>query len=192
MSKSNTGRGRTRSYATLVYPESAPENWMTVLSDLVVPALVSPLHDHDLTDEGTLKKPHYHVMLLFDSVKTPAQAQEVFDKIGGVGCEAVRSVKAHARYLCHLDHPDKAQYNQDDVRQFGGACFYDLVQCVIDHYTALAEIMDFCDDNQIYSFRNLLHLCRMEHFEWFRALCDGGSYIVKEYLKTANWEDNAK
>ena len=186
------GRTRTRSFATLVYPESAPDNWMEILSDLIVPALVSPLHDQDVASDGKLKKPHYHVMLLFDSVKTSAQAVEIFDRIGGVGCEPVRSIKAHARYLCHLDHPDKARYNEDDIFLFGGYFFYYLILCVIDLYNALAEIMDFCDDNQIYSFRNLLHLCRMEHFEWFRALCDGGSYIVKEYLKTANWEDNVK
>lgn len=193
MANNNSGRGRTRTFATVVYPESAPDGWMDILGELIVPVLVSPLHDRDVEKDGmTLKKPHYHVLLCFDSVKTDAQAAEVFDQIGGVGCEHVRSIRSYARYLCHLDHPDKAQYSLDDVRQFGGVDFYGIMQCDIDHYTAIAEIMDFCDDNQIYSFRNLLHICRMEHFEWFRSLCDGGSYIVKEYLKTANWEDNAR
>lgn len=98
----------------------------------------------------------------------------------------------HAVPLCHLDNPDKAQYPMDGVRQLGGADFYSIIDCAIDRYTAIAEILDFCDDQHIYSFRELLRLCRMEHFEWFRCLCDGSCFIVKEYLKTANWEDNIK
>lgn len=186
------GRSRTRNFACVVYPESAPENWQELLVQQFVPAFVSPLHDRDINPGGEPKKPHYHVLLLFDSVKTTEQAQEVFGAIGGVGCEVVKSLRAYTRYLCHLDNPDKVQYPMGDVRQFGGADFYSVCECSIDRYTAIAEILDFCDDNHIYSFRQLLQICRMEHFEWFRSLCDGSCYIVKEYLKTANWEDNAR
>ncbi|MDU2191324.1 MAG: Rep family protein, partial [Klebsiella pneumoniae] len=40
--------GRTRNFTTIVYPESAPENWLEILQQLFVPALVSPLHDKDV------------------------------------------------------------------------------------------------------------------------------------------------
>ncbi|MBD5401984.1 replication protein [bacterium] len=186
------GRSRTRNFATVVYPESAPENWKELLVQQFVPAMVSPLHDKDINPTGELKKPHYHVIIQFDSVKTADQAKEVFEVIGGVGCEPVKSIRAYTRYLCHLDNPDKAQYSVDDVLQFGGADFYKIIECVIDRYTAIAEILDFCDDNQIYSFRKLVQICRQEHFEWFRSICDGGIYVIKEYLKSANWEDRSK
>lgn len=181
---------RTRNYATVVYPDSAPEKWVELLQDEHIPAFISPLHDKDVNPTGEPKKPHYHVIIMFDSVKTVEQAQEIFDLIGGVGCEIVKCIRAYARYLCHMDNPDKAQYSVDDVQQISGADYYKIIECVIDRYTAIAEILDFCDDNQIYSFRQLLQICRMEHFEWFRSLCDGSCYIVKEYLKTASWEDN--
>lgn len=186
------GRSRTRNFATVVYPESAPENWKELLVQQFVPAMVSPLHDKDINPTGEPKKPHYHVIIQFDSVKTADQAKEVFEVIGGVGCEPVKSIRAYTRYLCHLDNPDKAQYSVDDVLQFGGADFYKIIECVIDRYTAIAEILDFCDDNQIYSFRKLVQICRQEHFEWFRSICDGGIYVIKEYLKSANWEDKSK
>lgn len=186
------GRNRTRNFATVVYPESAPENWKELLIQQFVPCFISPLHDKDLDPTGELKKPHYHVILCFDSVKTVEQAQEVFDIIGGVGCEVVKSLRAYARYLCHLDNPDKAQYNIDDVLHFGGADYYKVIECAVDRYTAIAEIMDFCDENHIYSFRILLQICRQEHFEWFRVLCESAAYVIKEYLKSANWEDNNK
>lgn len=186
------GRTRTRNFTTVVYPESAPEDWMELLTQQFVAALVSPLHDRDLNPTGEPKKPHYHVMFSFANSKTIEQGKEVAEAIGGVGCEIVKNPRSLARYLCHMDNPEKAQYSLDDVRQFGGADFYDLIKCAVDHYTAIAQIMDFCDDNGIYSFRELLKVCRGEHFEWFRSLCDGGTYIIKEYLKTANWEDNVK
>ena len=51
---------RKRNYATLVYPDSAPENWQEILSELKVPVFISPLHDKDVNADGKPKKPHYH------------------------------------------------------------------------------------------------------------------------------------
>lgn len=186
------GRSRTRNFATIIYEESVPDNWCEILTQHHVPVFVSPLHSDDLNPTGEKKKPHRHVLIMFDSVKTLEQADEVVKSINGVGLEAVKSLRAYARYLCHLDNPEKAQYSIDDVMQFGGADYYSVTECSVDRYTAIAEILDYCDDNHIYSFRSLLQDCRLHHFEWFRVLCDGGIYVVKEYLKTSNWEDNIK
>ena len=62
------------------------------------------------------KKPHYHVMIMYDSVKTIEQAREVLSAIGGVGVEIVNSVRGYARYLCHLDNPEKYQYDKGFVK----------------------------------------------------------------------------
>lgn len=186
------GRSRTRNFATIIYEESCPSDWAEILTQQHVPAFVSPLHDHDENPNGEKKKPHRHIIVMFDSVKTLEQAREITQLIGGVGCEPVKSLRAYARYLCHLDNPEKARYIVDDVLQFGGADYYSVTECSVDRYTAIAEILDYCDDNNIYSFRSLLQDCRLHHFEWFRALCDGGIYVVKEYLKTANWEDKLR
>ena len=75
---------RTRNFATIVYPDSAPEGWLNILADLCIPAFVSPLHDLDKNPTGEDKKPHYHVLFMFDSVKTYEQCLEVVEKIGGV------------------------------------------------------------------------------------------------------------
>ena len=61
---------RTRNFATVVYPESAPENWMDILNDYHVPAFVSPLHEFDFNATGETKKAHYHVMVMYDNVKS--------------------------------------------------------------------------------------------------------------------------
>ena len=73
--KKSSGAGRTRNYATVVYPESASTDWLEKLSELHVPAFVSPLHDKDVNPTGESKKAHYHVMIMFDGVKTLDQAR---------------------------------------------------------------------------------------------------------------------
>lgn len=188
--KSNKGRSstyRTRNYATVVYPESAPENWIEILSEQFIPSFISPLHDKDINATGEPKKAHYHVMLLFEGVKTYEQAQAIFDKIGGVGCEPINSIRGYARYLCHLDNPEKAQYEQNDVKALCGADYPGTIGLVTDKYKAIGEMIDYCKENNIVSYSELLEYCRMERFDWFRVLCDNGTVVMKEYLKSRSW-----
>lgn len=79
---------RTRNFATVVYPDSAIDNWQDILIEQRIPCFISPIHDKDLNPNGEPKKAHYHILLMFDSVKTQAQAKEVFDLINAVGCNA--------------------------------------------------------------------------------------------------------
>lgn len=187
--KSSSGCGRTRNYATVVYPESAPENWRTVISELCIPCFVSPLHDQDVNSTGEPKKPHYHVLIMFEGVKTQDQAEAIFDLIGGVGCEKVQSIRGYARYLCHLDNPEKVQYNTEDVVMYGGADYIGIIGLAIDKYNAIGEMIDYCCSNQVYSYSDLLEWCRVNRFDWFRVLCDNGTFVIKEYLKSKMWTD---
>ena len=147
--KNTSGRGRTRNYATVVYPESAPANWLDILKEQFIPGFVSPLHDSDMNPGGESKKPHYHVLLTFEGVKTVEQAQAVFSLIGGVGCEVVQSVRGYARYLCHLDNPEKAQYSPDCVVSLCGADYVSTIGLVTDKYKAIREMILFCDEHQM-------------------------------------------
>ena len=178
---------RVRNFATVVYPESAPEDWMETLAGEFVPAFVSPLHDKDINPGGEPKKPHYHVVLMFEGKKSMEQVREITAKIGGVGLEKVNSIRGYARYLCHLDNPEKAQYLPEDVRCLCGADYNYTIGLVTDKYKAIDEIMDFIDANSITSYRNLMQYCRKERRDWFRVLCDNGTYVVMEYLKSAEW-----
>lgn len=187
MGKSKSTTRRTRNFATVVYPESAPDRWMERLEQCFVPAFISPLHDKDLDPTGERKKEHYHVIIMFDSVKTIAQALEIFDHIGGVGCEIIQSIRGYSRYLCHLDNPDKHQYKQEDVKQLCGADYINVIGLVTDKYKAISEIIDFCEQYNYTSYSDLLIYCRMHKFEWFRVLCDNGTVVIKEYLKSKLW-----
>lgn len=186
----NSCSKRTRNFATVVYPESAPLDWQDLLASQFIPTFISPLHDKDKNPTGEDKKEHYHVIIMFDSVKTTDQATNIFNLIGGVGCEIVNSIRGYARYLCHLDNPEKAQYKTDEVRSLGGADYFSTIGLPIDKYEAVAEMMDYIDLHNIYDVRTLMRYARSERPDWFRALCDNSMMVIKEYLKSAYWADH--
>lgn len=185
---STKGSGRFRNFATVVYPESAPADWLTVLDSLHVPAFVSPLHDADVNADNTPKKAHYHVLLMFSSVKTVEQAKEAITAIHGVGCETVGTVRGYARYLVHADNPEKAQYSKSDVRAFGGADYDAVTHLPTDDVKITREMMQFIRANQISSFAQFADICAIEHEDWFRALVTKSTYFIKEYIKSLVWE----
>lgn len=178
---------RTRNFATVVYPESAPEDWQEILAQQFVPAFISPLHDKDVNPTGEPKKPHWHVMLMFEGKKSMDQVQEIFSKIGGVGCEKVNSIRGYARYLCHLDNPEKVQYRQEDVRSLGGADYASTIGLATDKYKALGEMQDFCEEYDVVSFYLLCRYARLHRIDWYRILCDCGAVYMREYLKSRKW-----
>lgn len=181
---------KTRNYACVVYPESAPENWQQLLAENFVPAFISPLHDKDVNPTGEPKKPHYHVMIMFDNTKVPEQAMEIFNLIGGVGCEIVKSLRGYARYLCHLDNPEKVQYSVDDVRCLSGSDYHSVIGLAIDRYKAFQEMVDFCEGYNIVSFDHLVIYARHYRMDWFRILCDSGTILMRNFIKSRKWSSD--
>ena len=179
---------RIRNFATLVYPESAPADWLDRLDSYHVAYLVSPLHDKDTNPDGELKKPHYHVMLMFEGKKSFEQVKPIFDDIGAVGRENVQSARGYARYLCHLDNAEKASYSPSDVRFGGGADYHSLIQSPGDETALLSEIMAYAKERKIYSFAELLDLARTHHSDWYRLVTTSKGWIVREYIKSLAWE----
>ena len=177
---------RTRNFATVVYPESAPEDWKEILYAHCVPAFISPLHDKDTNPTGEPKKPHYHVIIMFDGKKTIEQATEIFDSINGVGCEKVKSIRGYARYLCHLDNPEKYQYETSEV-QCIASDYLGTIGLAIDKYVFIKEMQDFCDKYNVVSFYALAKYARAHRSDWHRILCDCGSIFMREYLQSRKW-----
>jgi len=182
------GKGRTRNYVTIVYPEIAPENWLTTISESRVPVFISPLHDKDINATGEPKKPHYHVMAMFDTVKTLEQAKSFFETFGGVGCEDVKSVRACARYFCHLDNPEKAKYSIDDVKQYGGADYMHSIGCASDKAKAIREMVAYIEENDITCWADLFLYASQDRSDWFDALINSAAYVTKEYIKSRAWK----
>lgn len=173
---------RSKYFATLAYSESCP-NYLDCLNTLCIDYLVSPLHCSDVNSDGTPKKEHYHIILVFDSLKSCDQVRELISDFGFVGLEIVQSLRSYARYLCHLDNADKMQYSPDDV-VCRGIDYQQFIKSDNDKYDIYARIIDYIRDKQVMSFYDLLVYARYNDFDMFRALCDN-SYMIREFLRSA-------
>lgn len=189
---------RSHVWTFIVYPDSAVENWLFLLDSLHIPVCVSPLHDKDVNPTGEIKKPHYHVVLDFgQNKKSWDQVKSITDMVGGVlcpmdkdgNCESkVANKRTMTRYLIHLDNPEKAQYNIDDVRSFGGYDFVSICMSASSRYQTLRNILQFCDQEHIYNFSELVDYCAEYNYTWFMILCDGSTVFIKEYMKSKTWK----
>ena len=174
---------RTRNFAFLVYPDSALADWRETLNEAHVECFISPLHDKDVNPDGSQKKPHWHVMVMYSSVKTKKQAAELRDAIGGVGWENVASARGYARYLCHLDNPEKAQYSPEDVVELGGADYADVIRRATDAVKAVSEMMCYIRENNVLFYSDFVDYCADERPDWFESLVTRNTYAVYTYIK---------
>jgi hypothetical protein len=187
------GAGRTRNFATVVYPDSVPKNFCEILREQHIPAFISPLHE-DKNPDGIEKKAHWHVMIMFEGVKTDEQAKAVFDTINGVGLERISTLRGYARYLCHLDDadPNKKKYNPEDVQSICGADYFGAIGLPSDKYKAIDEMLDWCEENNCDSLYELSVYAKMHRYDWFRVLCDNSSNYIDRCLKSKTWTDRRK
>lgn len=182
---------RARAWTCIVYPESAPDGWIDILREQLVEGLISPLHDKDVEpDKSEPKKAHYHVVISWHSPVSADQAEEIFEKIGGVGCEKVKDFKQMARYLCHLDQPNKHRYNTNDVISIGAIDYQTLVMSGLDEDEMLDEIFDFIRSNYIVSFASFIDLVREYKPEWRRVVYRQYAALISRYIKSMHWEDS--
>lgn len=175
------------------YPEGnpgAPENWKEIVAGWMVDCLISPLHDKDVNPTGEPKKAHWHGILSFDTPKTPTQVREIVAPLNGpIPIKPNGGMRNCAAYLVHKNNPEKAQYSDDDVLCFGSIDYREALLRSADKYGYIGEMMDWCDEQGVHSYAALLRFARSEREEWFRCLCDNGTYVMKEYVKTAGWEN---
>lgn len=178
---------RYRNYATVIYPESMPEDALDIIREWKIPCFVSPLHDKDINPTGEAKKPHYHVLIMFEGVKTQEQVKDLFDQIGGVGVEVVASLRGYARYLCHLDNPEKVQYSPEDVLQCSGSDYHSICNLPTDRYRIIGDMITYIVSNHVQYFGDFMLWCMEFEPSWYRSLCDNSSYVIKEFIKSYSY-----
>lgn len=178
---------RSRGFAFVVYPDSAPENWRDVLDNEHIQWAESPLHDQDV-DPGTgeLKKPHWHVVVCFEGVKTHDQVKKIIEPLKCSIPIALNSVRGMIRYFCHLDNPEKHQYPTDMIIAHGGLDVQDLLRLSSSaRYAIIRKMCSYVRDNNICEFFELMDYAAEYHMEdWFPLLCDNSAYIVNQYIKS--------
>lgn len=176
---------RSRHFTFIVYPESAPADWREIIDGNHVSWAASPLHDKDVNADGSPKKPHWHVMVSFESLKTPDQCNELSAAVHGTISQFVQSPRAMVRYFAHMDNPDKAQYDKRDIECHGGFDLEDMLMTSNQtKYDALKEMIQFCVDADVIEYEDLLVYAMNNEPAWFEALADSCTYTMSAFLKS--------
>lgn len=164
---------RYRNWAFLAYPESAADGWLEILKRQGLRGFVSPLHTPDDQDI----KPHYHVLLKFDSAKSMKQVQALSKLIDGSKMVVpVMDFRSYARYLLHLDDTSKQQWpDASGITPLGGAVYDDEIKTPEDEVMAeveqLREMMTAVSDAGLMDWRSMIVWMEVHgHVDWIAWL----------------------
>lgn len=105
--------------------------------------------------------------------------------------QKVRNRNGMARYLCHLDNPEKAQYNSNKIIRY---CITedkltDMLGGTYNKYEVIREMKRFCRENEITCFSDLCDYAEENHPDtWEKALDDCAAYIMDKYIKGLSYK----
>lgn len=194
---------RGRNWWAVLYPEDLPADWLDRLQSIRCKAVVSPLHDKDFNADNKPKKPHHHVVLMFDSVKSLAQVDGIFRKlfsarevdaenleisIPGVAKFTARESLIHdrtaaVRYLCHLDNPEKEPYPVDDITALNGADVMELLKHTqAETQATMIAMEEYIEANRIMTLSAFSRAIRYDHPDWYNILSTKATTYFRAFI----------
>lgn len=155
---------KKRNWAFVVYPESAPEDWIEQLQQRGVVGAISPLHDRDLNATGEPKKAHWHVIVTYEGPTAQSVVERLTERLNAPKPIPLEQVRGYYRYLTHKDNPEKAQYDEKDIQTLNGFDIRDFVEMTKSEVNAkiriiqkmireldfleYADLLDYLQDNE--------------------------------------------
>lgn len=181
---------RSTDWTFLAYPDSAPSDWQELLRALHTPTVISPLHDADVHADESQKKAHWHVLLIYASLKSYNQVREDIAPICGSIPQLCKNKQGMLRYFVHMDSPDKHQYAIGDMVCFSGANLEELMPLSKTDSRALRrkcvkEMRDYITANNITEFSDLFDYACDNNADWYDALLDNSTYVMSAYVKSS-------
>ena len=140
------------------------------------------LHDSDITENGEIKKEHYHVVIKFDN---PVYNTSIIKQLGIKEnyIQDCNSIKQSLLYLIHYNNSEKFQYSIDKVE---GTLKNELEKYVIKNElleeNKIAIIMEYIDKEGYVHARELSKFC-LENQLWseYRRSYSIINDLVKEH-----------
>lgn len=171
------------------YPDTMPEDWRDRASESGY-EILAMYHDQDVETDGKPKEPHWHVAVRLAHAGTIDDAKEILLRLG-IKEKSIQwrdSWRSVARYLCHLDSPNKTQYSPEHVLEFGGADYMTAIQRSAEKYRIVAAMQEWVIESNCRSFAKLMDYARENDMEWFMALCDNCAIPMREYIKSRRYD----
>ena len=186
---------KSKQFAFILYPDSMNVDPMYLPFKMLEHGYVgaiSPLHTpsnnpiKDLKDEE--KKPHYHVIVVFEYARSEQMLQKfVTEELNGTFVKAIASRRLYTRYLRHLDNPEKEQFEKMSC-SFGDFNLeeYEL-QC-----SPLEYLVEYLFEHEdVNSIRKLTQHC-MKYFKWALPYIRQNAYYLSCLMVRSDEEDEKK
>lgn len=200
MAKAREPPNKSKYFCCVLYPDSSTYDVDKVIISLAEEHLtfaVSPLHDRDTEDNGTLKKPHFHLLLAYSSATTLNNIRGWFNACGMPESE-LHSVRVCAsgvgyyRYLTHKDNPEKIQYDDNDIRVFNDSdeLFKKFSKSAGEKIDDLVHIFQIVDELNTISFHSLIQYLMLNERDLFKMLTSSSALAicVKEYQRSLEYD----
>lgn len=150
---------KKRNWSFVLYPESAPADWLERLKLSGLMGAVSPLHDKDINADGEPKKAHYHIILVYAGPTSFNVVNALCESLNQPIPQPLESVRGYYRYLTHKDNPEKYQYSDTDIVTFGGFDYRDYVEMTKSEVLkCIRSVQALIRDNDISEYSDLLDL----------------------------------
>lgn len=183
---------RVRNWALVVYPESAPENWRTILDETGEKWIESPLHDKDINETtNELKKPHWHIIISFKNKKSYDQVLEIAKGLNAPIPQSVGSLQGAVQYLWHRNNPEKAQYNKSEVVAHNGFRYRQyLTDIGVDTETILREVVLWIEETGCTEYADLVNYSIAEKFDDWFPVVRSQTIFLTAYLRSSRHKPN--
>lgn len=177
---------RSRSWVFVVYPESAPKDWRTILDKQGMTWVESPLHNKDVNPDGEVKKEHWHVLLMFQTLKSYGQMQEIAHELRSPNPQKCMNIRGMVRYFAHLDNPEKYQYPVNEIKAHGGA---DIAKYLtangVEKLRAISEMQEWIEENNCTELTQLADYALKERFDdWYEVLATQSTVFLNAYIRS--------
>ena len=174
---------KKRNWAFVLYPESAPNNWLDLLQQTGLQFCVSPLHDKDLNADDTLKKAHYHIILIYDGPTTYNNVRQLTEILGQPIPQPLEQVRGYYRYLTHKDNPEKYQYDEKDILSFNGFSIKDFIELTSSEVMQIKKsIQQFIRDNEILEYSLLMDVLLDNDLKDMYEVATNHTYFFDKYI----------
>lgn len=176
---------RGRNWAFIIYPDSWPENYVQILDEKHLAWCESPIHDADINANGDEKKHHKHIFVAWMGKKSYEQVLEISKEVNGTIPILVENARGMVRYFCHIDNPEKAQYQPEEIICHGGldiSDYFKLGQSATRKM--IKEIVGFIEYQNINTFKDLVSICyRNDYDEWLDCITQKNTMFFSAYMR---------
>ena len=179
-----------RDWSFIVYPESAPKNWRTILDETFLRWIESPLHDRDVNADGEIKKAYWHILISYEGPVGLSAVQKISDKLNSPLPQKIGSAKGLVRYMIHLDNPEKFPYDKSDIVGHNGADVQSYFEMTVtSKLDLMKDIIKYIYDNKIDNYADFLMHCISYSDDWFNIAINHNTLAINKMIDSV-WQKN--